>query len=68
MITLKKQAWWEKDNQCCQAVSALWERWAGPKSQGSGAVHEAFYKLQQHKNIKGEEQACGAPVGRNPVL
>lgn len=37
-------------------------------SQGSGAVHEAFYKVQQHKNIMGEEQACGTPVGRNPVL
>lgn len=40
----------------------------GTYSQGTGAVHEAFYKVQQHKNIMGEEQACGTPVGRNLVL
>lgn len=40
----------------------------GTYSQGSGTGHEAFYKVQQHKNITGEEQACGTPVGRNSVF
>ena len=44
------------------------EKVRGMYSQGSGAVHEAFYKVQQHKNIMEEEQAGGTPVGRNPVL
>jgi len=46
----------------------------GAYGQGSGTVHEAFCKVQQHENIMGEEQACGTPwaeilcSGKNLVL